>query len=132
MTLTSFNFAARSTSTGAQAFELRTSANDYGSSLFSGSVAVGNNSQWSVSNTTIVSSSMATFSSMTTFRLYGFNGTGSPTNNGINTRFDDITLSVSASAIPEPSTYAAIFGGAALAGAAVVRRRRALLAPDAA
>jgi autotransporter-associated beta strand protein len=36
---------------------------------------------------------------------------------------NDVTFSISASAIPEPSTYAAIFGALALAGAAWHRRR---------
>lgn len=37
------------------------------------------------------------------------------------TRFDDVVLTA---AIPEPSTYAAAFGGVALAGALLSRRRR--------
>ena len=37
---------------------------------------------------------------------------------------DDFTLNYSASAIPEPSTYAAIAGGVMLAAAAWKRRRR--------
>ena len=40
--------------------------------------------------------------------------------NTYNTAIDNVTLT----AIPEPSTYAAIFGGVALAGAMIVRRRR--------
>ena len=43
--------------------------------------------------------------------------------NGVNGSTVD-SLTVVAGAIPEPSTYAAIFGGVALIGAAVYRRRR--------
>lgn len=36
--------------------------------------------------------------------------------------FDNISVAISA--VPEPSTYAAIFGGLALVGAVVYRRRQ--------
>lgn len=49
----------------------------------------------------------------------------SVTSSGFTDGFDNIGgFSITASAIPEPSTYAAIFGAAALVGAVVVRRRR--------
>ncbi|RRJ97226.1 PEP-CTERM sorting domain-containing protein [Opitutaceae bacterium TAV4] len=38
--------------------------------------------------------------------------------------FDDLKLTVSAAAVPEPATYVAIFGGLALTGVLVIRRRR--------
>jgi hypothetical protein len=39
--------------------------------------------------------------------------------------FYEVTLSVTAAAIPEPSTYAAMLGALALGAVAVRRRRRA-------
>lgn len=56
------------------------------------------------------------------FRIYYWDNytTG---NNNLIARFDEISLSASATAIPEPGTYAALFGVAAL-GLALWRRRR--------
>ncbi|WP_438481090.1 PEP-CTERM sorting domain-containing protein [Oleiharenicola lentus] len=63
-------------------------------------------------------------------RVYGF-GTigpagGAPANGG-SIRFDDFTVNgaVNLTAVPEPSTYAAIFGVVALAGVVVRRRNQA-------
>jgi len=49
---------------------------------------------------------------------FGFGAVDGASHTGVH--YDDLTIEV----IPEPSTYAAIFGGLALAGAFVMRRRR--------
>ena len=52
------------------------------------------------------------------------NGAGTAYNNSSgNWRFDEVQIAGTASAIPEPSTYAFLFGGIALAGAMVGRRK---------
>lgn len=61
-----------------------------------------------------------TATSVVQFRIYGWGGTGSTGN----LRLDDIAISGSVSAVPEPSTYAAMAGVLALAAVAVQRRRQ--------
>lgn len=70
-------------------------------------------------------------SSATEFRLYGYrDGSGTTTFRIRDLSGNDLSLSGSVSAIPEPSTYAAIFGAAALAAAIWSRRRPRDAAPN--
>ena len=106
--LTNFDFGVRSTSTGPQAFTLRTSVDSYASDLFTGTIA--NNSTWTLKDNS-VSFTSSTDGAAVTFRLFGYSGTGSPGSGTQNGRFDDITMTVEA--IPEPQTWALIGIGSA-------------------
>ena len=89
--LTGISFGSRSTTTGPQAYTLRSSADGYLTDLATGSIS--NNSAW-----VLYSKSNLSFSSQsqTTFRLFGFNGTGSAQVNTANWRIDDLKMTVSA------------------------------------
>ena len=121
VTLTSFSYYYASTSTGPSSVSLFASSDGYASSLTgsqsltqaAGSLVA---ADWHQNNTSIT----LTFSSPTTFRL---TGTGASGSTGA-LRLDAVTLNGSVSAIPEPSTYAAIFGVAALGFAGWHRRRQ--------
>ncbi|MBW0176466.1 cadherin-like beta sandwich domain-containing protein [Sediminibacterium sp.] len=91
-TLNGISFGTRSTSTAPQAYTIRSSADNFTTDIVSGSIS--NNSSWSLKSHTGLTFSA---SSATTFRIYGYNGTGSPAANTTNWRIDDLTLSVSAS-----------------------------------
>lgn len=104
VSLSQFDFGVRSTTTGAQTLALRSSSDTYSSDLFS--VAVVNNSSWSLKTNSV--SFQSANDSAVTFRLFGYGGTGSPTSGTINTRIDDVSLTITATAVPEPSTWAFI------------------------
>lgn len=120
LTISGFDFGARSTGTGPQAFSLRSDLDGFAADIITGTIA--NNSAWAYFDTAPFTLTGAVDQAIT-LRLYTFNGTGSPASSTINSRLDDITIEVSA-AIPEPSTVAGL--GAALVAAGVwgVRRRR--------
>jgi hypothetical protein len=99
-TLDDFDFGSRSTGTGPQAFALRSSLDGYATDIFS--VAVPSNSAWALRDNTF--SQLAFGPSTTvTFRLFGYNGAGSPGSGTINGRIDDLTATFNLTAVPEPS-----------------------------
>ena len=89
--LTKISFGSRSTATGPQGYTLRSSADGYASEITGGTFLT--NSTWALK-----SNNNLTFSAQTaiTFRLFGYNGTGSPTTSQANWRVDDLTMTVSA------------------------------------
>lgn len=89
--ITGISFGTRSTGTGPQAYTIRSSADNYASDIVSGSIS--NNSTWTLKSNTGIAFSA---SSSVTFRIYGYNGTGSPGAGTANWRIDDLTLTVSA------------------------------------
>lgn len=101
--LNGISFGTRSTSTAPQAYTIRSSADNFTTDIVSGSIS--NNSSWSLKSHTGITFSS---SSATTFRIYGYNGTGSPAANTTNWRIDDLTLSVSASVPTNISTLSAL------------------------
>ncbi len=107
--LSQFDFGVRSTSTGAQTLSLRSNLDSYGADIFTSVVA--NTGAWSAKTNSF------TFNSQTdaavTFRLFGYGGTGSASSGTINTRIDDVSLTITATAVPEPSTWALIGLGSA-------------------
>jgi hypothetical protein len=117
-TLDDFDFGSRSTGTGPQAFALRSSLDGYAADIFS--VTVPNNSVWALRNNAF--SQLAFGPSTTvTFRLFGYNGAGSPSLGTINGRIDDLTATFNLTAVPEPSALAL---GVFTAIAGITFRRR--------
>ena len=88
--LTGISFGSRSTGTGPQAFTLRSSADGYNSEITSGTLLA--NTNWAFQAKTNLAFSAQTG---TTFRLYGYAGTGSPTTGTANWRIDDLKMTVS-------------------------------------
>lgn len=104
VTLTGISFGSRSTSTGTQAYSIRSSLNNYGSTIVTG--ALSNGSTWQLISNTGLNIAGAT-SAPVTFRIYGHNGTGSPASGTANWRIDDIVLNVTVSNAPSAATVGA-------------------------
>ena len=92
--LTNISFGVRATSTGAQSWSLRSSKDSYATDIATG--AINANATWELKNENISFEN----SENTTFRIFLYGGSGIPANNTINTRLDDIALSV----IVKPNT----------------------------
>ena len=116
---TGLTLGSRSAGTGPTTLSLFSSVDSFSAAL--GSIVTSADSTWT--SVTLSSFSVAAAANTpVTFRLYG---APSGTTTSANWRVDDLAFSVSAlSAIPEPSTYAALAGTAALVGAGWLRRRR--------
>jgi hypothetical protein len=113
---TGFSLGSRSTATGPTSLSLYTSIDGF--TALVASVSTTANSTWAsvtLSSFTVTGAA----GSAVTFRLYGSGGTGIGTGNW---RVDD--LSLAATAVPEPSTYAALFGAVVLAGTLMRRQLR--------
>lgn len=108
--VTSISFDYRQTSTGAASYQIDVGSN---SNVTSGSFSV--NTGWQSLSSSITVNAL---SGSTEFRIYGYGGS----NGGF--AIDQVTLQGNVSAIPEPSTYAAIAGGLALLGTMWWRRRQ--------
>lgn len=94
---TALSFGARSTGTGPQAYAIFTSVDSFAAPVASGSLT--NNSSWRLITTALpgVTSSAG---EAVTFRIYGYNGAGSPAANTANWRIDDLKLTAGVLAIP--------------------------------
>ena len=115
----SFNYLV--TSSGPTSVSLLSSTNNYTIALTGNlSLTKAGSTPGTVDWHPATSSITATFTTPTTFRL---TGTGASSWAGA-FRIDDFKLFGAVTAIPEPSTYAAICGAIALGGAAWRRRRR--------
>jgi hypothetical protein len=114
--IATISFDYRQTPTGAANYQINIGTD---TNVTSGSFST--DSTW---HSVTQSITLTAFSDSREVRIYGFNG-GSGSF-GI----DRITFSGTVSAIPEPSTYAAIFGAAALAAAIWSRRRPRDAAPN--
>eukprot|EP01012_Entosiphon_sulcatum_P042059 TRINITY_DN55997_c0_g1_i1.p1 TRINITY_DN55997_c0_g1~~TRINITY_DN55997_c0_g1_i1.p1 ORF type:complete len:290 (+),score=20.69 TRINITY_DN55997_c0_g1_i1:309-1178(+) len=134
--LTTLVFDAGRSSTGPRQFLVRSSADNYSSNLAASvtnanvSVVatnvfqiIDNTNTTAYAGNTITMTGLSSYTSVTgplTFRIYAYNSeatTGS-------FRIDNLAINGSVSAIPEPSTYAAIFGTLALVGTVWHRRRQ--------
>lgn len=115
ITLSSISFGSRSSGSGPINYSFRSSSDSYAADLVAGSFINDANWYWSGSQSITL-----TFAEPTTLRLYGY---GAESSLGT-LRIDDFTLNGSATAVPEPSTYAAVAGVIALGGALWHRRRR--------
>lgn len=91
VTLTAISFGARSTSTGPQAYTLRSSLDAYASDLATGTIV--NTGTWVLKSHTGLNIASGVGTAIT-FRIYGYNGTGSAGAGTANWRLDDIILTV--------------------------------------
>jgi hypothetical protein len=123
VTVASVSWGTRSTSSGPTQLALRTSADLFAADAFTTSVAT--NNTWSLVDTGPLTHVTGSAANPLTLRIYGYGGSSASAGNW---RFDDLSVSVSMSAVPEPSTYAALAGACALLGAGWHRhwRRRKL------
>ncbi|MCF8409579.1 MAG: hypothetical protein K9G36_11465 [Crocinitomicaceae bacterium] len=101
-TLTGISFGSRSTGTGPQAYALRSSLDNYASNITTGSLSA--NSTWALKSNTGLSTDGQGNANPVTFRLYGYNGSGSPTAGSANWRIDDLTLTVTVSNAPSSAS----------------------------
>jgi len=92
VTLTAISFGTRSTATAPQAYTLRSSLDNYVADVATGTIS--NNSIWTLKSNSSLSVTNTTGNPIT-FRLYGYNGSGSASSGTANWRIDDITLTVS-------------------------------------
>ena len=127
ISLSGINFYYRSTSTGPVTFDIRSSSDSYASSLANGSL--NNDSDWYSATNSVTLSGI----SNTTVRIYASTTGNSSATGGGTLRIDDVDVlgSVNLSAVPEPSTYAAL-AGLTILGFAAYRRRHRNAAPLAA
>jgi hypothetical protein len=102
--LTNISFGSRSTGTGPVAYSIRSSANGYASDLALGSLS--NASNWAAYSTTGLNLTSAVQTAVT-FRIYGYNGTGSPGSGSINWRIDDLKLTGNVIIAATPPTLTA-------------------------
>ena len=86
-TITDFSFGSRSTSTGPQAYTIRSSADGFVADLATGTLL--NDTFWALKSHSSLSVS---FGAPQTFRIYGYAGVGNPSQNSTNWRVDDIRL----------------------------------------
>ena len=119
--VTNISLGSRSTASGPTALTLRTSVDGFSANTYSTIASA--NSAWSFVNSGTLTSITGTNSSPLTLRLYGSGGSSAAAGNW---RIDDlsVTLAITAVPVPEPSTYAVILGGIALAGVMIRKRRQ--------
>lgn len=101
VSVTEINFGSRSTSTGPLAYAIRSSIDNYATNIAAGTLT--NTSAWALKlNSINISSSIGT---AITFRIYGYNGTGSNIANTANWRIDDIAVLGSSNGFNATSCY---------------------------
>lgn len=114
------SFTLQNTSTGPDFYSVRSSIDSFGSDLSASSTAL--TAAGATTSTSLTLPSSVSYTGLTTaveFRIYGWgasSGTGTMSVNAW-------SMTGGVSAVPEPSTYAAIAGGLVLAGACWQRRR---------
>lgn len=96
---TGIAFGSRSSGTGPQAYALYSSVDGYTDPIASGTMS--NDSTW-VLHTAEMPSVTGAFGGPVTFRLYGFNGIGTPSSGTANWRIDDLALTLVLEDEPPP------------------------------
>jgi hypothetical protein len=101
VSVSGINFGSRSTSTGPLSYAIRSSIDNYATNIATGTLT--NTSTWALKlNSVNISSSIGT---AVTFRIYGYNGTGSNIANTANWRIDDISVLGSSNGFNATSCY---------------------------
>lgn len=126
--LSALGFGTRSTSTGPSSMTLRSSLDNYSSSLasFTGTT----NGTWTFQSATLGTPVTLPENQSVTFRLFGFGGAGTASANTANWRVDDLQATVATIAatppatVPEPATAMSSLVVTAAGFALVSRRRR--------
>jgi DNA/RNA endonuclease G (NUC1) len=91
--ITAIKFGTRSTTTAPVSYAIYSSANGFVSPIATGANAIPNNSTWTAITPTITTQTSA-IATPITLRIYGFDGTGSPSSGTINWRMDDLSITV--------------------------------------
>jgi len=100
ITVSQINFGSRSTGTGPQAYDIRTSLDNYATAAASSTLT--NNSTWALFTNTI--SIGGASGQAITFRLYAYNGAGNASKNTANWRIDDLSvLATTSGNVPLPT-----------------------------
>ncbi|WP_415909992.1 MBG domain-containing protein [Oleiharenicola sp. Vm1] len=99
--VTALSFGSRSTSTGPQAYALFSSVDGFAAPLATGTLA--NNSAWALQSPAL-SPLTGAANTPVTFRLFGYNGTGSPGTGTANWRIDDLKVTVATLVVPVAPT----------------------------
>ena len=100
-TFTGISLATRSTVAGPQAYAIRTSVDNYATTVASNTIT--NNSTWSFTSNTFTNPVASAAGTAITIRIYGYNGTGSAGSNTINWRLDDITITGTVGSATNPT-----------------------------
>lgn len=141
--LSGITFSAGRTTTGPRQFVVRSDADNYATNLTAGAASplsivapnvfqLTDNSSTNLvagQSITLSSGSFTNLTTSRTFRIFAYNAEGSG-----QFRIDNVAITGTVSAVPEPATAAALGGAAALLAAVLVRRRKkssALRAEDA-
>ncbi|MBM4164884.1 MAG: hypothetical protein FJ222_10680 [Lentisphaerae bacterium] len=114
--VTGLSFGSRSTSTGPQAFGIRSSLDGYAADLAAGTLA--NNQTWALKTTAFTAISQTPGTPLTV-RIYGYDGAGSPVSGTANWRIDDLAVAVSAAGTNTPPVVLPITPRTARAGTAL-------------
>jgi hypothetical protein len=96
--ITNISFGSRSTGTGPAAYSIRSSADGFAADLATNTLTT--NSTWAMN---VAPVAIALSNGTNTIRIYGFNGSGSPSANTANWRIDDLTLALAAGVGPTPT-----------------------------
>ena len=101
ITITGINFGSRSTTTGPKSYSIRSSIDNYATNIATGTLT--NTSTWALKlNNVNISAGLG---APITFRIYGYNGTGSNIANTANWRIDDIAVLGSSNGFNATSCY---------------------------
>jgi hypothetical protein len=94
--ITNISFGSRSTGTGPQAYSIRSSVDDFAADAFTNALIT---NSWAMQ---VAPVAIALSNGTNTIRIYGFNGSGSPSANTANWRIDDLTLALGTGTGPTP------------------------------
>jgi hypothetical protein len=94
--ITNISFGSRSTGTGPQAYSIRSSVDGFAADAFTNALIT---NSWAMQ---VAPVAIALSNGTNTIRIYGFNGSGSPSANTANWRIDDLTLALGTGTGPTP------------------------------